>query len=319
MFQRIESRKFLAAAGLVFAVALFAACSGSSADRDSAARGPAGSDGASSQTSSYDAKSGAIAGSEGAPAAGQRDSSAAPQAAGAPASSGGSLALPSQLDRKMIMVATMTVTTEDVAGGFEEVGVIATGAGGFVSSSSFGHKGDKETASVTIRVPVDKFHDTIVRLRELGKVSGEDGSSNDVTEEFTDLESRLRNLKRSEETYLGFLGRANDIGEVMQVQDRINATRAEIEQVQGRINLVQHQTDLATISVHLNPPVVGEEPKPATGDRTPLEVAADSFQASLDVLLGIATVALAVAAFSWWLLPLAVVGWLLGRRQMRAR
>jgi hypothetical protein len=65
--------------------------------------------------------------------------------------------------------------------------------------------------------------------------------------------------------------------------------------------------------------VAGQEPKPATGDRTPLEVAADSFQASLDVLLGIATVGLAVGAFSWWLLPLAIAGWVLGRRQMRAR
>ncbi|TAK69789.1 MAG: DUF4349 domain-containing protein, partial [Dehalococcoidia bacterium] len=187
-----------------------------------------------------------------------------------------------------------------------------------VSSSSFGHNGDRETASVTIRVPSDKYQDTLARVRKLGDVRDTQSSSNDVTEEYTDLQSRLRNLTATEAQYVAFLARAKDIGEVLQVQDRLSAVRSEIEQVQGRINLVEHQTDLATITVHLDPPLV-EQAKPSTGNRGPLEVGADAFQASLDVLLGIATVALAVAAFSWWLIPLALLGWLLGRRQLRPR
>jgi hypothetical protein len=86
--------------------------------------------------------------------------------------------------------------------------------------------------------------------------------------------------------------------------------------VQGRINLVEHQTDLATITVHLDPPAVSTA-KPSTGSPGPLEAAADAFQASLDVLLGVATVGLAIAAFSWWLVPLIVLAWVLGRRQLR--
>ena len=220
----------------------------------------------------------------------------------------------------MVVVATVNVTLDDVSRGFEDIGNIAALESGFVSSSAFGHNGDRQTASVTIRVPVDKYQDALNRIRKLGDVRDEQANSSDVTEEYTDLQSRLRNLKATEDTYLRFLDRAGDVTQVLSVQDRINATRAEIEQVQGRINLVEHQTDLATITAHLDPPVVKvDDHKPATGSRSPLEVAADSFHASIVVLKGAATVVLATAAFAWWLLPLAALGWYLGYRQRRAR
>ena len=318
MLHQIRTRHWVVIAGIVAVVAMSAACAGSTAKKDVKPAPPGGA-----AAPSNDSKSGttlrtgevASAPDAGAPSSAQ---SAANDAQGAGTNDSGGLPLPSLLDRKMIMVATVDVTVDDVARSFEDVTNIAAGAGGFVSSSSFGHSNDKETASVTIRVPADKYQDALGRLRKLGQVRGEQSSSDDVTEQYTDLQSRLRNLKATEEQYLGFLGKATDIGQVLQVQDRLNAVRAEIEQVQGRINLVEHQTDLATITVHLDPPVVSNA-KPSTGSRGPLETAADAFQASLVVLRGIATATLAVAAFSWWLLPLAILGWFLGRRQLRAR
>ena len=313
MLHHIQVRRWLAIAGIAATVAAAAACGSATSSRDGKPASGAGA----SQYNADDAKSGTTQriGEAIAPAS---DSAEAPQtSASAPGDAGGGgLPLPSLLDRKMIMVATVNLSAENVSGAFEDVANIAAGAGGFVSSSSFGHNGDRETASVTIRVPSDRYQDALNRVRKLGEVRDEQASSNDVTEEYTDLQSRLRNLKATEEQYIGFLARATDIGQVLQVQDRLNQTRAEIEQVQGRINLVEHQTDLATITVHLDPPAV-PAPKPSTGGRGPLDAAADAFQASLDVLLGVATVALAVAAFSWWLVPLIVLGWLLGRRQLR--
>ena len=226
--------------------------------------------------------------------------------------------LPSTLDRKIIQTATLTISTDEVSKKFEDVQNIAASAGGFVASSSFGNAGDKQTASITIRVPGDSYQRALSDLRKLGDVQGEQSGANDVTEEFTDLQSRLRNLQATEAQYVQFLLKAQNINEVLTVQDRLNSTRAEIEQVQGRVNLVQHQTDLATITVHLDPPVSAPTDKPKTNSSSgPLEVAADSFRASLTVLLGIATVALAVAAFSWWLIPLAIGGVVIARRQFK--
>lgn len=310
-------RNWLAAAGIAAVVAASAACAGSTASkRTSAPPGGAATPGGSSAMDTSKSTTLGAAAPDGAGA--QPETANGAYASSDAGRQDGGAQLPSLLDRKIIMVATVDLSVDDVARGFEDVSTIATGAGGFVSSSSFGHNGDRETASVTIRVPSDKYQDTLARVRKLGDVRDTQSSSNDVTEEYTDLQSRLRNLTATEAQYVAFLARAKDIGEVLQVQDRLSAVRSEIEQVQGRINLVEHQTDLATITVHLDPPLV-EQAKPSTGNRGPLEVGADAFQASLDVLLGIATVALAVAAFSWWLIPLALLGWLLGRRQLRPR
>jgi len=224
--------------------------------------------------------------------------------------------LPALLDRKIIRTATVSVSVDAVSEKFEDVSNIALGAGGFVSSSTFGNRGESQTASVTIRVPAEAYDETLRRLRGLGEVQEEASNANDVTEQFTDLESRLRNLRASEERYLEFLTRATSIADVLAVQDRLNATRAEIEQVQGRIQLLDNQSALATITVHLQPPAVAAADD--GGADSPLEVAQEAFEASLAVLLGIATVAIAVAAFSWWLLPLALGGWYLGRKQVRA-
>jgi len=322
MTRHPSDQRWLATVAIVALVALIAACGGGKASRGATTGGGANGAAQYAPPGGDSAKS-TLAQQPGAPAA--RDAQAAQQAAAAaPAASGGASgsgtapALPSQLDRKMIVVATVKLTLDDVASGFEDISNIAAVEGGFITSSAFGHNGDRQTASVTIRVPVDKYQDAMKRIRKLSDRREEEQNSSDATEEYTDLQSRLRNLQATEETYLRFLNRAGNLGEVLTVQDRINVTAAEIERVQGRINLVEHQTDLATITVHIDPPVVAaDQPKAKSGGaRSPLEVAADSFAASIVVLKGIATVGMAVAAFSWWMLPLAAAGWFLGRKQL---
>jgi hypothetical protein len=225
--------------------------------------------------------------------------------------------LPALLDRKMIMTATITLETGEVSKRFEDVGNIAAAGGGFVTSSSFGNSGEKQTASITIRIPGESYQRTLVELRKLGDVKLEQSGANDVTEEYTDLEARLRGLRAVEQQYMAFLTRAVSIDEVLNVQDRLNGVRIEMEQVQGRINLLSNQTDLATITVHLDPPALAVEPTTEGGTTTPLEALENGWEASLALLSGVAVVALAVLAFSWWIVPLAVIGAFVLRRFLK--
>src|SRR5438552_8420200 len=224
--------------------------------------------------------------------------------------------LPSELDRKIVRTATLTLRADNVAERFQDASSIASQLGGFVSNSTFGNSGSKQTASITIRVPGERYQDALVQLRKLGDVKDENSNANDATEEYTDLGSRLRNLQATEQQYLGFLKQAGNLNDVLTVQDRLGQTRGQIEQVQGRINLLDSQSNLATITVHLEPAAI------ANGNQTngtgPLQTARRAFDASLVVLLGLSTAILAVGAFSWWLLPLAVGGWVLARKSLRA-
>ena len=118
----------------------------------------------------------------------------------------------------------------------------------------------------------------------------------------SDLQARLRTLEATEGRYLELLGQADTIADILIVQDRLDGVRGQIEQVQGRVNLLDELTDLATITVHLRPVAVGAEPADG-GALDPLEAAAAAWDVSLDTLRALATVVLVVAVFSWWLLP----------------
>jgi hypothetical protein len=250
-----------------------------------------------------------------------RDTSAPSAGAIAPESGGSGTTpnvLPSTLDRKIIMTATLNLETGEVSKRFEDAGNIAISNGGFVSSSSYGNSGDEQTASITIRVPSEYYQRTLSELRKLGDVKGEQSGATDVTEEYTDLDSRLRSLKAVEAQYVEFLTRAATIDEVLTVQDRLNSTRIEIEQVQGRINLLNNQTDLATITVHLDPPIAVKVTPVDDGKTSPVEALENGWEASLELLGGAAAVVLVVIAFSWWLVPVALVAGYFVRKQAKA-
>ena len=230
----------------------------------------------------------------------------APQAAGEGA---GSLDL---LGRTIIRNGSLSLEVESVSEAFDAVNAVAIGNGGFVADSSFfrnGGGGDGEGsqfARMTLRVPAERFQQTLDDLRALAiEVTSVSTSSQDVTGEVTDLESDLRNLRAVEAQYLELLGRAGAIGEILQVQDRLTQTRSQIERIEGRIALLGSLADLATLQVELRPPPLS--PVVSQGGSGPLHAAGEAWDASLATLGAIATVGIVAVVYSWWLLPLVIL------------
>ena len=210
------------------------------------------------------------------------------------------------LDRKIIQSSSIDLGVEGengVSRSFQDIIRIAETAGGFVANSSFSNIDEKQFADVTIRVPSTQYQSVLAEIRGMGTVSEESSDANDVTEEFTDLQARLRTLNATEQRYLELLGRAETINDILVVQDRLDFVRGQIEQVVGRINLLDNLTDLATITVHLSPAAPAVVPSSDGGSLTPSEAFGNAWQASLTVLGGIAIAGLVVVAFSWWLVP----------------
>ncbi len=224
------------------------------------------------------------------------------------------------IDRKIIQTASLQLQVEEVGVGFEEVGRIATAAGGFVSSSSFSYRdGDDEdqkrrqVASVAIRVPAEVYPSVLSQLRGLAEtVDFEESNASDVTEEFTDMQSRLRNLKATETQLLRLLERAETISDILIVQDRLSGVLNEIEFVKGRLQLIGDLTDLATISVHLRP-VEGTPVAPDGGGVNLGETIAEAWDDSMAFLGSIAEGVLTVVVFAWWVpvigVPAGAIAW----------
>lgn len=238
---------------------------------------------------------------------------------------------PSIIDRKIIRNATLDITVEDVPAALARVTSEAGVAGGYVASSTITTEAPetedepaRQRATVQIRVPAAAYDTVLNNLRGMAEeVTSEQSQTSEVTEEYTDLQSQIRNLQSQEEQYLLLLGQATTISDILTVTDRLNQVRPQIEQIQGRLQLLDDLTDLATITVNIGLPsvavlVVEEEAQPNWAE----EAWDDAWQASEDALREVGqTGIIAGVVLIWILIPAALLGvawWIFGGRRRDA-
>jgi hypothetical protein len=174
------------------------------------------------------------------------------------------------------------------------------GAGGAWRRS----EGEEATADGGARGPAEQHDGVLASLRGLGdKVTREQTTAKEVTAEYTDLQSRLVNLSRAEGQYQTLLDRAGSIDEVLKVTTKLDSVRGDIERVQGRANLLDDQSDFATIALTLSlPPPVAEKTGPG-GLPSPITVFVDAFEASLSVGHAVLNVSAVLLVVAIWAVP----------------
>ena len=240
---------------------------------------------------------------------------------------GGTLSL--IIDRKIIRTATIELTVDDVPGAIERIEIAAAAAGGFVSGSSLTIEQQpppddpeeeqeiRQRGNITIRVPAESYASVMSALRGIvddpRDITSLTEDTSEVTEEYSDLQARQRNLEATEVQYLELLSRAESINDVLLVQDRLNSVRLEIEQVQGRLQLLDDLTSMATITTFLSqPPLVVLPIDPEPEESWSAEAWENAWNASEDGLeaLGVAAITGGVVLV-WLLIPgtLLLGGW----------
>ncbi len=130
---------------------------------------------------------------------------------------------------------------------------VAVGLGGYVSDSKSDYRSDTATAQVTIRVPVANFETAAGRIGELPGVDVLSDSENgrDVTGQYTDLQAQLTAATTERDSLLAILADAGTIPDILAVHDRLAAVNAQVDQLQGQINLLNDQASLSSIAVSM--------------------------------------------------------------------
>ena len=157
------------------------------------------------------------------------------------------------LPRKITKAGSLSILVETAETATKNIQAIAESASGYVSDSNL-HEVTPgvKAGSITIRVPADKFDQTISRIKELAlKVENENINANDVTDQFIDIEARLKNLKAEETQYLSILKKAQKIDDIVNVTNQLNQVRQQIDSWQGQLKYLNSQVDLSTITVNL--------------------------------------------------------------------
>lgn len=225
---------------------------------------------------------------------------AAPQVAAegakgsAPDSSGSSdtaLALATTPQQMIIRTVNMTVLMEDVEKGALDLAALVTTYQGYVADSKLWRENNLTYASITLRVPAESLDMllSIVRGKAV-RIESENISTQDVSQEYVDLDSRLRNLQATEKELLELLAtireRTSKAEEVLAVYREITQIRGEIEQIQGRQKFLERMTALATVQVEIRPvatpPTVLEE-----GKWNPMVIVNTALRGLVSILQGV--------------------------------
>lgn len=215
-------------------------------------------------------------------------------------------------DRIVIKNADLSIVVADPAQCMEIITNLAEGMGGFVVSSNL-YKVSTDNgmmvpqAKITVRVPAERLNDALTQIKALVEdpkvdILYENISGTDVTSEYTDLQSRLRNLETAEEQLTEIMKSATDTEDVIYIYNQIMSVREQIEVIKGQLQYYDQSSKYSAISVTLK---AQESIAPLTiGGWQPVGVARDAIQAMLKGLKIIVNVVIWVILF---ILPLLLV------------
>lgn len=154
-------------------------------------------------------------------------------------------------------------------------------AGSTADTGSYGPR----TGTFSFEIPQDKFLPAIDSVRKLGTVLHQTAGGNDVSAQYVDLQSRLKNAQAQRDAMLAILQQAKTIQEMIQIQNQLGQIEGQIEQIEGQLNYLDHTTTYSTLTV-----IVSEAPAAAVagdewGFQTALATAVHQFVATVDAVI----------------------------------
>jgi hypothetical protein len=162
-----------------------------------------------------------------------------------------------EIERKIIYNVAMHLIVKDTDEAFAEIQRLAKEVGGFVSESNAWREDSFRRGTITIRVPVGELEDLLAQLRALAlDVESENIDSQDVTEEYVDLEARLTNERRTEAELLELLASRSETGrtqDILDVHRELSNVRSQIERIEGRMRYLENLSDMATVRITVTP------------------------------------------------------------------
>jgi len=163
----------------------------------------------------------------------------------------GSLPEAGAVQRKIIYTATVDLVVEEFDPIPAKVRDLATQFEAYVARSNVsGSPGSPRSGEWTFRVPAGRYDAFLAAAQELGEVHQVTSNSDDVTEEFYDVEARIRNKKIEEARLVKLLEEATGkLQDVLAVEREIARVRDESERVEGRLRVLKDLTSLSTVTV----------------------------------------------------------------------
>ncbi len=155
-------------------------------------------------------------------------------------------------DRMIVRTGNISMIVEDVNVAIDRISKIAEQSTGYVVSSNSWRDGERLHGTISIRMPSGDFANVMTAITQLAvEVTSQTTSSQDVTEEYVDLTSRLKNLQATEQQLLQIMAKAEKVDDILSVEKELSNTRSQIEQTNGRMQYLEKTSSMSLIQVNL--------------------------------------------------------------------
>jgi hypothetical protein len=216
--------------------------------------------------------------------------------------SGNALFQPAEKSRKLVQRASLRIRVEDPEKAEASLMAVMDTYGAYASSTEI----YDDSRSYTIRVPSSSYKPFFAALSGMGKLLHRTESAEDVTLQFYDLAGRLATKQELLKTFQGYLGRAQNIEEILSVERRIAELQQEIDWTGTQLRSLADLVDYATITLDLTGPAVSYS-RPGLGDKVLnlFRSFGDYASAVLVILMGIVVFgvpSILILALLFWLL-----------------
>jgi polyhydroxyalkanoate synthesis regulator phasin len=223
--------------------------------------------------------------------------------------------------RKIVYDAQVDLIVESVDPISKKVGSLVQEARGYVAEQTVtGSPGSQRSMRWRLRIPVEQFDSVVDSIVSLGELERNNRTSQDVTEQYYDIEARIKNKKLEEQTLNKILQeRTGKLEDVLKIEVELSRVRGEIEQLEGKIRVLENLSSLATLTLNIRERDKYAPPAPVVADfRT--QIARTWSDSLLDLEnLGKSFTLWTVSWAIWvpFLLVAALLGWIVLRWLLR--
>ncbi len=158
-------------------------------------------------------------------------------------------------DRMLIWKAYLSLEVDDLKEAVGKIAALTEKSGGYIESKS---ESSEESADLTLRIPVQQFRGAVASFETLGTVKHRSIQGEDVTEQYVDVEARLKNKIALRDRLKQLLEKATAVKDILAIEAELNRVQSDIDSMEGRIKSLKGQVDQATVHVSLKrKPILG--------------------------------------------------------------
>jgi hypothetical protein len=157
---------------------------------------------------------------------------------------------PAEITQKIIRNASLRIEVEDYTRSHERILQLTEESAGYVAVENENRRQNIIENRMTIRVPAERLDPMLKDIQQIALyVHSKNITATDVTEEFVDLEARLRTKREVAERYSEILRQARNVPEILQVEAELRKVREEIESAEGRLRYLSHRVAFSTVDL----------------------------------------------------------------------